>query len=61
MKIRITQELPLEEKFRKLAPVGSMHDVVRIKDDRRPALYFIVLDGEEVGVYQRDECEVVER
>lgn len=60
MRIKITKELPLEDKYRRLAPIGSEHEVVRIQDDWRSKLYFIELAGTEVGVFQREECEVVE-
>lgn len=61
LKIRITKSLPIEKRLSDLAPVGSVHEVVRVDKSRWTKLYFIIVDGQEVGVYQREECEVVER
>ena len=55
MKIRITSEIPVGEKDR--PEVGKSYDVTRVTNDRR-TLYFISVNGREVGIWDH-ECEVI--
>lgn len=62
MKIKIIENIPVEEQYK--PTVGETYEVVKVKnkpDSKRPHLYFIMVNGQEVGVYPHSECEVVER
>lgn len=58
MKIKITKRLPIANP----PEIGSVHEVTRRETEpprhKRTRLYFIKVDGREVGVYLH-ECEVV--
>ncbi len=58
MKIRILQTLPIENPPK----CGSVHEVTRTEKEppryRRTKMYFIEINGREIGVYPR-ECERV--
>ena len=56
MKIKITSVLPIEYP----PTVGSVYEVTRIETEpprnKRTKMYFIKVNGREIGVYPR-ECE----
>lgn len=58
MKIKITSVLPIENP----PTIGSVHEVTRIETEpprhKRTRMYFIEVNGREIGVYPR-ECEKV--
>lgn len=58
MKIRITEQLPVEEHIR--PKVGGIYEVVEEekRDDGARTVYFIEVGGQRVGVFGR-ECEIV--
>lgn len=58
MKIKITAVVPVETKVRPI--IGNTYEVIRFKYIGAYAkLFFIEVNGEEVGVYEKEECEVV--
>lgn len=59
MKIKILQELPVQEEMR--PPIGSVHEVID-ETSGRDRIYYINFNGKKVGVYaaaRYGECEVV--
>lgn len=57
MKIKITKELPVAENVR--PEVGSVHEVIGKTAAPMRFMYFIQMDGAQIGV-EPSECEVVE-
>lgn len=57
MKIRIKREIPVEPKYR--PEVGGVYEVIRENVASGGRLFFIEVNGQEVGVYERGECEAV--
>lgn len=62
MKIKIKQQIPTENPPK----VGEIYEITRIEREHRVRkqrnerkIYFIELDGVEVGIYEH-ECEIVE-
>lgn len=60
MKLKITTELPLEEKVK--PPVGSIHEIIDYQESNfkkhKREIFFINYNGEKVGVFPH-ECEIL--
>ena len=56
-KIRITADIPVAEGNR--PKIGSTYEVNSEEEKRGRRIYFITVNGSEVGVYD-NECEVVD-
>lgn len=57
MKIRIKRHIPVEERCRPI--VGETYEVIREERGSTGNIFFIEVNGQEVGVFKRGECEVV--
>ena len=57
MKIKITHSVPVEPRIRPM--IGEVYEAVTSKrEGSRRTLYFIRVNGEQVGVFS-NECQVV--
>lgn len=58
MKIKIMQEVPVNLRLR--PRVGDIYDVVRIEERGRIYVYFIMVNGFEVGILSRESKIIAE-